>query len=173
MQIIANLLIPLITITVIIYGIYKKVDIYESFINGISEGLKLSLSIFPTIMAMVIAINLLINSNILIDLVKFLSGFLKIIHFPEEILPLALLRPISSSASLVIMNDILKVHGPDSYIGYIASIIQGSSDTTIYILGMYFSSVGIKKIKYSLTVGLLADLIGVIIAIIVVSIYFG
>ena len=172
MQLIANLLIPIVTIIVIIYGIYKKVDIYESFINGINEGLKMSISIFPTIMAMVIAINLLINSNIILDLTKYLEGFFTLIGFPTEILPIALLRPVSSSASLVIMNDILKVYGPDSYLGYIASIIQGSTDTTIYILGMYFSSVGIKKIRYSLLVGLLADLICVIVAIIVVNLVF-
>jgi len=172
MQLIANLLIPLITIIVIIYGIYKKIDIYNSFIEGINEGLKMSIAIFPTMMAMVIAINLLINSNIILDLTKYLSDFFTLIGFPKEILPIALLRPISSSASLVIMNDILKVYGPDSYLGYIASIIQGSTDTTIYILGMYFSSVGIKKIRYSLIVGLLADLICVIVAIIVVSTLF-
>jgi len=172
MQLIANLLIPLVTIIVIIYGIYKKVDIYDSFINGINEGLKMSISIFPTIMAMVIAINLLISSNIIIDLTDYLKVFFELLSFPTEILPLALLRPISSSASLVIMNDLLKVYGPDSYLGYIASIIQGSTDTTIYILGMYFSSVGIKKIRYSLLVGLLADLACVIITIIVVNFLF-
>jgi len=172
MQIIANLLIPLVTVIVIIYGIYKKIDIYDSFINGINEGLKMSISIFPTIMAMVIAINLLISSNIIIDLTKYLKGFFELLTFPTEILPIALLRPVSSSASLVVMNDILKVYGPDSYLGYIASIIQGSTDTTIYILGMYFSSVGIKKIRYSLLVGLLADLACVITAIIVVNFVF-
>lgn len=172
MQIVSNILIPLITITVIIYGLYKKIDIYNSFIKGIEEGLKISISIFPTIMAMVIAINLLINSNILLDITKNLRNIFELIHFPSEILPIAVLRPISSSASLIVLNDILKVHGPDSYLGYIASIIQGSTDTTIYILGMYFSSVGIKKIKYSLLVGLLADLSCVIIAIIVVNLVF-
>lgn len=172
MLIIANLLIPLITIIVIIYGIYKKVDIYESFIKGINEGLKMSLTIFPTIMAMVIAINLLISSNIIIDLTKYLDNFFSLLKFPSEILPIALLRPVSSSASLVIMNDILSIYGPDSYLGYIASIIQGSTDTTIYILGMYFSSVGIKKIRYSLIVGLLADLVCVVVAIIVVNFIF-
>ena len=131
MQLIANLLIPLVTIIVIIYAIYKKVDIYDSFINGVKEGLEMSISIFPTIMAMVIAINLLINSNIIVDLTNYLNNLFVILKFPSEILPLALLRPISSSASLVIMNDILKMYGPDSYLGYIASIIQGSTDTTI------------------------------------------
>lgn len=172
MQTVSSLLIPTITIIVIIYGIYKKTDIYNSFINGINEGLKMSITIFPTIMAMVIAINLLINSNIILDLTKILTPILKFIGFPGEILPIALLRPVSSSASLVIMNDILKIHGPDSYLGYIASIIQGSTDTTIYILGMYFSSVGIKKIRYSLLVGLLADLVCVIATIIIVNITF-
>lgn len=172
MQLIANLLIPLVTIIVIIYGIYKKVDVYDSFINGINEGLKMSITIFPTIMAMVIAINLLINSNIIIDLSKCLNSFFELLKIPTEILPIALLRPVSSSASLVIMNDILKVYGPDSYLGYIASIIQGSTDTTIYILGMYFSSIGIKKIRYSLLVGLLSDLVCVITTVIVVNLTF-
>lgn len=172
MLIVANLLIPLITVIVIIYGLYKKVDIYESFIGGINEGLKLSINIFPTIMAMVIAINLLVSSNIIIDLTKYLDSFFTFLRFPSEILPIALLRPVSSSASLVIMNDILKLHGPDSYLGYIASIIQGSTDTTIYILGMYFSSVGIKKIRYSLIVGLLADLMCIIVSIVMVNFVF-
>lgn len=170
MQTIANLLIPLITMTVIIYGLYKKVNIYDSFINGVSEGLKMSLEIFPTIMAMVIAINITTSSGIINYLTEILSYPLSLIKFPSEILPIALLRPISSSASLIVMNDILKTYGPDSFLGMLASIIQGSTDTTIYILGMYFSSVGIKKIKYSLIVGLLADLSCIIIALIVLNI---
>ncbi len=172
MKVIANLLIPLITIIVIIHGIYKKVDIYNVFLDGISEGLKMSLSIFPSIMAMVLSINLLINSGIIMDITKNLEFFFNLIKFPTEILPLALLRPVSSSASLVIMNDIFKVYGPDSYLGYLASIIQGSTDTTIYILGMYFSAVGIKKIRYSLAVGLLSDLCSVVLAIIIVGLVF-
>lgn len=170
MQTIANLLIPLIAMTVIIYGLYKKVNIYDSFINGVSEGLKMSLEIFPTIMAMVIAINIITSSGIINYLTEILSYPLSLIKFPSEILPIALLRPISSSASLIVMNDILKTYGPDSFLGMLASIIQGSTDTTIYILGMYFSSVGIKKIKYSLIVGLLADLSCIIIALIVLNI---
>ena len=170
MQTIANLLIPLITMTVIIYGLYKKVNIYDSFINGVSEGLKMSLEIFPTIMAMVIAINITTSSGIINYLTEILSYPLSLIKFPSEILPISLLRPIYSSASLIVMNDILKTYGPDSFLGMLASIIQGSTDTTIYILGMYFSSVGIKKIKYSLIVGLLADLSCIIIALIVLNI---
>ena len=171
MKLIANLIIPFITIFVLVYGLIKKVDVYDSFIKGVKEGLSTSLSIFPTIMAMIISINLLINSNIILKITNLLSPILLKIGFPSEVLTLALLRPISSSSSLIVMDNLLKVHGVDSYIGRLSSIIQGSTDTTIYILGMYFSSVGIKKIKYSLFVGLLADLSCVIIATIVVNIF--
>lgn len=171
MKLIANLIIPFITIFVLVYGLIKKVDVYDSFIKGVKEGLSTSLSIFPTIMAMIISINLLINSNIILKITNLLSPILLKIGFPSEVLTLALLRPISSSSSLIVMDNLLKVHGVDSYIGRLSSIIQGSTDTTIYILGMYFSSVGIKKIKYSLIVGLLADLSCVIIATIVVNIF--
>ena len=171
MKLIANLIIPFITIFVLAYGLIKKVDVYDSFIKGVKEGLSTSLSIFPTIMAMIISINLLINSNIILKITNLLSPILLKIGFPSEVLTLALLRPISSSSSLIVMDNLLKVHGVDSYIGRLSSIIQGSTDTTIYILGMYFSSVGIKKIRYSLLVGLLADLSCVIIATIVVNIF--
>ena len=171
MKLIANLIIPFITIFVLVYGLIKKVDVYDSFIKGVKEGLSTSLSIFPTIMAMIISINLLINSNVILKITNLLSPILLKIGFPSEVLTLALLRPISSSSSLIVMDNLLKVHGVDSYIGRLSSIIQGSTDTTIYILGMYFSSVGIKKIKYSLLVGLLADLSCVIIATIVVNIF--
>lgn len=171
MKLIANLIIPFITIFVLVYGLIKKVDVYDSFIKGVKEGLSTSLSIFPTIMAMIISINLLINSNIILKITNLLSPILLKIGFPSEVLTLALLRPISSTSSLIVMDNLLKVHGVDSYIGRLSSIIQGSTDTTIYILGMYFSSVGIKKIRYSLLVGLLADLSCVIIATIVVNIF--
>lgn len=170
MNILSNILIPLIVLIIIIYGIYKKIDIYNSFINGVKEALTTILNIFPTIFAMIIAINLIVNSNIIDKITNIFGEFLNLINFPKEVLPLALLRPISSSASLVLLNDILTKHGPDSYIGILSSIIQASTDTTIYILGMYFSSVGVKKIRYSLIVGLLADISCVIISIILLNI---
>lgn len=172
MQTISNILIPLIVVLIIIYGLLKKVDIYSSFIEGVKEGLTISINIFPTIMSMIIAINLITNSGLINLLINLLSYPLKIINFPKEVVPIAILRPISSSASLVSLNNILKVYGPDSYIGMLSSIIQGSTDTTIYILGMYFSSIGIKKIRYSLIVGLLADFFCVVVSVIILNIIF-
>ena len=130
------------------------------------EGLHLSLDIFPSMFAMIISVTVLVKSNIITDL----TSLIKINLFPKEILPIAILRPISSSSSLMILNSILSRYGPDSMVGKIASIITGSTDTTIYIIGMYYASVKIKKIKHSLVVGLLADLTCVIISIIIVNI---
>lgn len=166
MIIIAKLIIPIITLIVIIYGLYKKVDIYDEFIIGVKEGLNISLNIFPSMFTMIIAINILIKSNIINDF----SNIININIFPKEIIPIAILRPISSSSSLMLLNNILKVNGPDSIIGKIASIITGSTDTTIYIIGMYYSSIKIKKIKHSLIIGLLADLICIIISIVIINI---
>lgn len=162
---ISKIIIPTITILVIIYALIKKVDIYEEFINGVKEGLDLSLSIFPSMFAMVIAVTILVKSNIITDITRKIS----ITSFPKEIIPIAFLRPISSSSSLMLLNNILKTYGPDSITGKIASIITGSTDTTIYIIGLYYASIKIKKIKHSLIVGLLADLACVIISIIIVK----
>ena len=167
-----NYLIPTIVLLIIIYGLYKKVNIYEVFLNGVEEGLNLTLKIFPTIFAMIISINVLLKSNIITDLTSFLSPTFSYLHFPKELLTLSLLKPISGSSSLVVCNSILKTNGPDSLIGRIASVIQGSTDTTIYIISLYFSSIGITKIKHSLLIGLLVDLSCVIIAIITVNLLF-
>ena len=167
-----NYIIPTIVLIIIIYGYYKKINIYESFLIGVKEGIKICFNLFPTIFAVIISINIFIKSNILNDFINIMKPIFTFLKFPKELFMLSIIRPISGSSSLIVLNDILKIHGPDSLIGRIASVIQGSTDTTIYIISLYFGSVGIKKIKYSLIVGLLADLICIIIAIITVNLYF-
>ena len=163
---ISKIIIPIITIIVIIYGLIKKIDIYDTFIEGVKEGLNISLEIFPSMFAMIISVTVLVKSNIITDIISIININL----FPKEILPIALLRPISSSSSIMLLNNILSTYGPDSIIGKISSIITGSTDTTIYIISMYYSSIKIKNIRYSLVVGLLADLACIIISIIIVKI---
>lgn len=162
---ISKIIIPLITVIIIGYGIYRKVDIYNAFLDGVSEGLEMALSIFPSMFAMVIAVSILVKSGLIIDFVRLF----KIKLFPMEILPIAILRPISGSSSLMLLSDLLKTYGPDSMIGKMASVIAGSTDTTIYIIGLYFASVKIRKIRYALVVGLLADLACIIISLIIVK----
>ena len=164
--------IPGIVFLIVFYGFYKKIDVYEAFISGVEEGLSMALKIFPTMFAMVVSIDILIKSNALNALITLVEPICFRLSIPKEILPLAFIRPISGSSSLVLMSDLLKTYGPDSFIGRVASLIQGSTDTTIYIIGLYFSSIGIKKIKYSLIVGLLADLFAIILSILVVSYFF-
>ena len=164
--------IPGIVFLIVFYGFYKKIDVYEAFISGVKEGLAMALKIFPTMFAMVVSIDILIKSNALNALITLVEPICFRLSVPKEILPLAFIRPISGSSSLVLMSDLLKTYGPDSFIGRVASLIQGSTDTTIYIIGLYFSSIGIKKIKYSLIVGLLADLFAIILSILVVSYFF-
>lgn len=167
-----NYFIPLVVIIIIIYGIYKKIDIFDTFIIGVKEGMKLSINLFPTIFAMIIAITMITDSGIINYICNIMRPLFIKIAFPTEVIPLAILRPISGSSSLVVLNDILTRYGTDTLIGRLASVMQGSTDTTIYIISMYFTSVGIKKIRYSLIVGLLADLLSVIISFIMVNIFF-
>ena len=159
-------IIPIINLIVIIHALIKKVNIYDEFIIGVKEGLQMSLNIFPSMFAIIISVTVFTKSNLLTDLISVLN----ITIFPKEIIPIALLRPISSSSSLMLLNNILATYGPDSKIGLISSIITGSTDTTIYIIAIYYQSVKITKTKQSLLIGLLADLACVIISIIIVNI---
>ncbi len=172
MNIISNLIIPLLVLIVVVYGIIKKINVYDVFVSGAKEGLEIGFSLFPYLLGMILGINILIKSdflNLVFGIFKPAFNFIKI---PVEILPLAFLRPISGSASLSVLSNLLETFGPDSFIGRVSSTIQGSTDTTIYILTLYFGSIGIKKIRYALKAGLIADLVGIIVSIIIVLIIF-
>ena len=120
----------------------------------------------------VFAINIFLDSNFVPFILGIFQNFFELIHIPMEIMPMALLRPISGTASLAIMNDIFIASSPDSYVGRLASVLQGCTDTTIYVLALYFGSIGIKKIRYSLAVGLFADLVGITVAFLITAILF-
>ena len=137
----SKLIIPLFILIIIFYGLLKKTDIYTSFLKGAKEGLITCFNIFPSILAMVFAVNIFLNSNFLHLIFSFLSTFFESNNMSLDILPMAILRPISGTASLSIMNDIFIKYGPDSFVGLLASTIQGSTDTTIYVLALYFSSI--------------------------------
>ncbi len=172
MNTLSKVVIPLFVCLVIFYGFIKKVSIYDSFLEGAKEGLQISFNIFPNIIAMVFAINIFLDSNFVYEVLSVFEGLLNSVGIPLDILPMAILRPISGTATLAIMNDIFANYGPDSYAGRLASVLQGCTDTTIYVLALYFGSVGVKKIRYSLAVGLIADAIGITVAFILTAIFF-
>lgn len=169
-NIVSKLAIPALVFVTVFYGFLKKTDVHENFIEGSKESFKMIYNLFPTLLAMIIGINLLLESNILNLIANLIQ---KIVNIPTEIIPLALLRPISGSSALAILNNIYLNQGPDSYVGRLASVIQGSTETTFYVLSLYFSVVGIKKIKYALKVGLIADFIGIVLSFIIVKLFFG
>ena len=172
MNTISKMIIPLFVLFVIFYGYRKKIMIYDTFLEGAKEGLITVFHIFPAILAMVFAINIFLNSHLLEKIFSLFIPFLNKINIPVEILPMAFVRPISGTASLAIMNTIFANFGPDSFVGRLASTIQGCTDTTIYVLALYFGSIKINKTRYALTTGLFADLIGIIASFIIVHLIF-
>lgn len=172
MNTLSLILIPIMVLGIIIYGLAKKVDIYSSFVKGAKEGIDSAISIFPFTVSMVFAVNIFLHSGILDLIFGRISGLLGP-HIPTSIFPMALLRPISGSASQVIMTDIFANFGPDSFIGRLSSVLQGSTDTTFYVVTLYFGSIGIKKIRYALKAGLFADCVGIIASIILTYYFFG
>ncbi len=164
-------ILPIVVILIVIYGIVKKKNIYDSFIKGTKEGIDISFNIFPPLLAIIFSSRILIASGFIDFLLRIIGPALEIISFPREVFPMAIIRPISGNASLVLMIEIFSKYGVDSFLGILASIIQGCTDTTLYVISLYFGTIGIKKIKYSLFVGLLTDLVGIIASIIITNIF--
>lgn len=165
-------LIPSLIAFILLYGTYKKVPTYEAFVEGGKEGIKIAVQLIPFLVGMLVAISVFRASGAMEALVELLSPLLLLIGVPAEVVPLALMRPISGTGALAITTDLIATHGPDSFIGRLASTMQGSTDTTFYILTVYFGAVGIKKMGDSVKVGLLADLVGIVASIIIVTIVF-
>lgn len=164
---ISNLAMPLIILIIVIYGIIEKNKIFDDFLDGAKEGLEIVFSIFPTLVGLFVAIGALRSSGILDIIINFLMPILNVIHFPTEIMPLAMLRPISGSSSIAIATDIMKNCGVDSILGMIASTIMGSTETTLYTIAIYTSCVKIKKTRFILIASLMADLVGIVVSVVV------
>ena len=172
MGIISLIALPFIVLFIILYGFKKRVNVYDEFLIGAKDGIITSFKILPNLVAMVFAVNILVKSNILNDTFDFLTPILSKINITSDIIPMCFLRSISGNSTLVLMLNIFKLYGPDSIMGLLASTIQGSSDTTFYVIALYFGSVGIVKSRYALPVGLFADFIGIIASFILVYLFF-
>ncbi|MCI8850534.1 MAG: spore maturation protein [Erysipelotrichaceae bacterium] len=166
----STLILPALVLLIFIIALCKRVPAYSVFLTGVKDGMGLFLDIYPALLAMMCAISLLRESG----LMDIISGLFQYIStaIPSQIWPMVLFRPISGSASLAVLIDIFKTCGVDSLAGMMASIIQGSTDTTVYVITLYFSSVGIKKIGNSLSIGLIADIAGIGMAIFLTLLIF-
>ncbi|MEI3395615.1 MAG: nucleoside recognition domain-containing protein [Clostridia bacterium] len=164
---VSSLAMPLIIILIVIYGVWERKKVFDIFLDGAKEGIGIVFNIFPTLVGLFVAIGALRSSGIIDLLVNILTPILNVVHFPTEILPLAIIRPISGSASIAVATDIMKNFGVDSNIGLIASVIMGSTETTVYTIAVYTSSVGIKKTRFVLWAALIADFVGMVTSVMV------
>ncbi len=172
MNTISLYIIPFIIAIILIHGTWKKVPTYESFVEGGKEGVTIAVQLIPFLVGMLVSISIFRASGALEFCVELLRPLLASLGIPAEVFPLAIIRPISGSAGLSITADLIKTYGPDSFIGRLASTMQGSTDTTLYVLTVYFGAVGIRKMGDALKVGLLADALSIIFSIVFVTIFF-
>lgn len=167
MNIISVWALPAIIILILTFGLIRKVPLYEVFTTGAKEGFKVSVNIIPYLVAIMVGISMLRASGIIEGIGTLLSPILSHFNISADVIPLMIVRPLSGSAALGIFSDIAHNAGPDAFTTKLAAIMVGSSETTFYVLAVYFGAVGISKIRYALAVGLLADIIGIVSAILV------
>lgn len=162
--------IPIVILIIVIYGVKEKKKVFDIFLEGAKEGMKIVVNLFPTLIGIFLAVGLLRNSGIIDFIINVISPVTNMLKIPSQILPLAMLRPISGSASMGIAVDIMQKYGVDTTIGMITSCIMGSTETTFYTIAIYTACVKIKKTRFVLAAALLADLAGMITSVIICQI---
>lgn len=164
---ISTLAMPITILFIILYAVKEKIEIFDLFLKGATDGIEITLKIFPTLIGLFLAIGMLNSSGILDFTTMIISPVLNLIGFPKEIVPLAILRPISGSASMAIATNIIKQNGVDSFVGILAAVIMGSTETTLYTIAVYTSSVKIKDTRGIIIACLAADITGIMLSFLV------
>lgn len=172
LDVVSRWAIPVLLFVVPLWGILKRVPVYEAFVEGAEEGFSVGVKIIPFLVGMLVAISVFRASGALDVLSQACEPLLVRLGAPAEVLPLAFMRPLSGSGVLGMATELMKTFGPDSFIGRLASIMQGSTDTTFYVLTVYFGSVGVSKYRYSIVTGLLADISGLVASIYICNALF-
>ena len=168
MRNIADCIIPLILCAIFLYGLLHGVNIFDSFLEGAKEGISTSFGILPALVALMTCIAMFNSSGALDILTNALRPICEAIGFPPETIPLALLRPISGSGALAIYENLLSNYGPDSFVGKVASVMQGSTETTFYTIAVYYGAVKVKKTRHTVPSALSADLTGFLMSVVAV-----
>jgi len=170
-----NMILLLLVVLIIIGGMLKKINVFDAFIDGAKGGFDVILKIIPYLVGMLVAIRVFRDSGALgymVDGLSWVIGLTGVDTAFTPALPVAIMKPFSGSGARGLMLDVMKSNGPDSFVGKLASTFQGSADTTFYIIALYFGSVGIKKVRYAIWAGVLADLLGVVAAILIGYVFF-
>jgi len=164
--------IPLLLFLIPAVAWMRKVKVYEAFVTGAEDGFKTAVRIIPFLVGMLVAVGVFRASGAMAVFTKALGPLMPLLGAPAEVFPLALMRPLSGGGALGLAAELISTHGPDSFIGRLASIMQGSTDTTFYVLTVYFGSVGIRRYRYAPTLGLIADLSGLVASLFIANLLF-
>ena len=172
-HLISQLIIPVFILLVLVYGLAKKVRLYDCFVSGAKDGITVVLKIFPYLLAIFIAVKSFQASGAFDFAKELFRGLFIAFHVPIEVIAIAVIKPLSGSASLGVFSDIVKTTGPESLASMISAVIMGSAETTFYVLAVYLGAVGIKRTRYLVPVCLIADIAGIVIAVSIVKLFFG
>lgn len=165
-------ILPLIILLILSFGVIKKVPIYEEFVNGAKDGFKVSITIIPYLVALIVAISMFRASGALDWIAYIISPVLVKLNIPSDIIPIMFTRSLSGSATLGLFSELASTNGAEAYITKLAAVMVGSSETTFYVLSVYFGAIGIKKFRYAILTGVMADIIGIVLAILVSRWFF-
>lgn len=166
MDYIIKAIIPIIIGIVVINGMLKGVKVYECFVEGAKDGISICIKIMPYLLAMILAVSVFRESSAMDYFIKLVKPIVSIIGLPPELVPLAVVKPLSGSGAMGIFAETLKKYGPDSYIGLVASIMMGSTETIFYTITVYYGAVNIRKIRHTLIAAVFADITAIIMAVI-------
>ena len=172
MTLFTSALVPSIIVLVGVYALFKKTDVYDSMLNGAIDGMRVLYDILPSMVAMLTAIYMLRASGALELAARLLEPITSFLGIPAECAPMGIIRPFSGSAALAAGTELIKTHGPDSFIGRMASVMLGSAETTFYTIAVYFGAIRIRKTRYAIPAALIADLAGYIGSSIAVRLFF-
>ena len=170
---ISVLAIPVLILIVVVVGAMRKVKVYEAFVEGAKEGFNVGVRIIPYLVAMLVAIGIFRASGAMEILASAVAPVTRLIGMPPEVLPMAIVRPLSGSGALGVMSEIIKTHGPDSLIGRMVSVMMGSSETTFYVLAVYFGAVNVVRTRQAVPAGIIADVTAMLASVWIVNLLFG
>ena len=169
---ISDFIIPVTILFIVVFGCLQKVDIYEVFLEGAKEGLQTVIDILPTLIGLVMAVEVVRAGGLLDLMVEWSRPFANVVGFPAELAPLSIVRLVSSSAATGLLTDLFAQYGPDSYLGRVASVMMSCTETVFYTMSLYFLSIGIRKTRWTLPCAILANLVGMIAAVWLVGVVF-
>jgi spore maturation protein SpmA/spore maturation protein SpmB len=168
-----NWVVPVMIVSLVLFGWARGLKVYEVFVVGAKEGFEIAVRIIPYLVAILVAVGMFRASGAMDMLTRPLGGLTDLIGLPAEVLPMALVRPLSGSGAFGIMTELVKTHGPDSYIGYVATTLNGSTETTFYVLAVYFGAVGVSRVRHAVVAGLAADVTGAVASALICLAMFG